>query len=235
MITIRRSEERGHFDHGWLNAYHTFSFGAYTDPEHMGFRCLRAINEDRVAPGRGFGAHGHRDMEIFTYVLEGALAHKDSTGEQHVLKPNMIQAMSAGNGVIHSEFNASQTEPVHFLQVWLLPSAEDAPPRYQQFSYDPSEKRGRLRLLVGPDPNSPEKAAWIRQDARAYACVLEPGEKIEYEVPTGRYSWLQCARGSLLLNASFLAAGDGAAVSEERNLFLESGDSGSEFLLFDLP
>lgn len=235
MITIRRSEERGHFDHGWLNTYHTFSFGAYSDPNHMGFRALRVINEDRVAPGRGFGAHGHRDMEIFTYVLDGALAHNDSTGERHVLKPNMIQAMSAGNGVIHSEFNASQTEPVHLLQIWLLPSVEDVPPRYQQFSYDPSEKQGRLRLLVGPDPNSPESAAWIHQDARAYASVLAPGETIEQTILPGRYAWVQCARGSLELNGSVLAAGDGAAVSNEQHLTIVSGDSGCEFLLFDLP
>jgi redox-sensitive bicupin YhaK (pirin superfamily) len=235
MITIRKSQERGHFDHGWLNTYHTFSFGNYSDPAQMGFRALRVLNEDRVAPGKGFGAHGHRDMEIFTYVLEGALAHKDSMGEQHVLKPNMIQAMSAGSGVIHSEFNASQTEPVHLLQIWILPATEDIAPRYQQFAYDPSEKQGRLRLLVGPDPNPPEPAAFIHQDMRAYASVLAPGKTVEQPIPRGRYAWVQCAQGSITLNGQPLKEGDGAAISDERALLIAGDDrEGGEFLLLDL-
>lgn len=235
MITIRKSQERGHFDHGWLNTHHTFSFGGYSDPAHMNFRALRVLNDDRVAAGKGFGAHGHRDMEIFTYVLEGGLAHNDSMGERHVLKPNMIQAMSAGNGVIHSEFNASQTEPVHLLQVWITPAVEDVPPRYQQFAYDPSEKQGRLRLLVGPDLNPPEPAAFIHQDARAYASVLAPGKTIEQPIARGRYAWVQCAQGNITLNGHLLAEGDGAAVSEERALQIAGdGATGGEFLLIDL-
>jgi len=235
MITIRKSEERGHFDHGWLNTYHTFSFGAYSDPAHMGFRALRVINQDRVAPGRGFGAHGHRDMEIFTYVLEGGLAHKDSTGENHVLRPNEIQAMSAGTGVIHSEFNASQSEPVHLLQIWILPAAEDVPPRYQQFGYDPSEKQNRLRLLVGPDQHPSEPAAFIYQDARAYASVLAPGKTIEQPIAPGRHAWVHCAQGNITLNGHELNGGDGAAISEEPALMIAgNGPTGGEFILIDL-
>jgi redox-sensitive bicupin YhaK (pirin superfamily) len=235
MITIRASQDRGHFDHGWLNTHHTFSFGAYSDPAHMGFRALRVINDDRVAAGRGFGAHGHRDMEIFTYVLEGGLAHDDSTGEHHVLRPNEIQAMSAGSGVIHSEFNASKTEPCHLLQIWILPAVEDVPPRYQQFAYDPSEKQGRLRLLVGPDKNPPEPAAFIYQDARAYASVLAPGKTIEQPVAAGRHAWVQCAQGNITLNGHSLKEGDGAAVSEERALMIAGdGPKGGELILIDL-
>lgn len=235
MIVLRKAEDRGHFDHGWLNTNHTFSFGAYSDPAHMGFRALRVINDDRVAPGRGFGAHGHRDMEIFTYVLEGGLAHNDSMGENHVLQPNMIQAMSAGTGVIHSEFNASKTEPVHLLQIWILPSSEDFAPRYEQFSYDPSEKQGRLRLLVGPDPNPPEPAAFIHQDARAYASVLAPGKTIEQPIAPGRHAWVQVAQGNIVLNGQPLKEGDGAAISDESALRIEgAGPAGGEFLLIDL-
>jgi len=235
MITIRRSEERGHFDRGWLNTYHTFSFGNYSDQAHAGFRALHVLNDDTIAPGRGFGAHGHRDMEIFTYVMEGGLAHNDSTGERHVLKPNEIQAMSAGTGVIHSEFNASQTEPVHLLQIWILPAAEDVPPRYQQFAYDPSEKQGRLRLLVGPDPDPPEPAAFIHQDARAYASVLAPGKTLEQPIVPGRHAWVHCANGNITLNGHALKGGDGAAVSGERALMLAGcGPSGGELLLIDL-
>jgi len=235
MIVLRRAEDRGHLDHGWLNTYHTFSFGSYSDPAHMGFRALRVLNDDRVSPGRGFGAHGHRDMEIFTYVLEGSLAHKDSTGENHVLRPNEIQAMSAGTGVIHSEFNASQTEPVHLLQIWINPAVEDVPPRYQQFEYDPSEKQGRLRLLVGPDRNPPEPAAFIHQDARAYACVLALGKTIEQPIAPGRHAWVHCAEGNIVLNGQPLKGGDGAAVSGERALQISGdGAKGGEFLLIDL-
>jgi len=235
MIVLRRAEDRGHFDHGWLYTYHTFSFGKYSDPAHMGFRALRVLNDDRVAPGKGFGAHGHRDMEIFTYVLEGGLAHNDSTGERHVLRPNEIQAMSAGTGVIHSEFNASQTDPVHLLQIWILPAQEDVPPRYEQFAYDPSEKQNRLRLLVGPDRNPPEPAAFIHQDARAYACVLEAGKTIERPIAAGRHAWVQCAQGDIDLNGNAMKEGDGAAVSGERALQIAgAGAQGGEFLVIDL-
>ena len=150
MITIRRSQERGHADHGWLNTYHTFSFASYHDPAHMGFRSLRVLNDDRVAPGRGFGAHAHRDMEILTYVLDGSLVHKDSMGEQRTFGPNTVQAMSAGTGVVHSEFNASEDEPVHLLQIWIEPAMEDVEPSYQEIPFEPSEKQGRLRLLAAP-------------------------------------------------------------------------------------
>lgn len=235
MIMIRKAEDRGHFDHGWLKTHHTFSFGAYNDPAHMGFRALRVINDDRVAPGRGFGAHGHRDMEIFTYVMEGGLAHNDSTGERHVLRPNEIQAMSAGNGVIHSEFNASQTEPVHLLQIWILPAVEDVPPRYEQFAYAPEEKHNRLRLLVGPDRHPVERSAFIHQDAKAYASVLDAGKTIEQPLAAGRHAWLQVAQGNLVLNGVPMKEGDGAAVSEERVLEIQgAGQNGAEFILIDL-
>jgi hypothetical protein len=235
MINIRRSQDRGRVEQGWLTSRPTFSFGAYSDPTHMGFRSLRVLNEDLIGPGKGFGAHGHRDMEIFTYVLEGGLAHRDSTGENHVLRPNMVQAMSAGNGVIHSEFNASQTEPVHLLQIWILPDKEDVPPRYRQFAYDPAEKQGRLRLLVGPEPDPSEPAACIHQDARAYASVLAPGQKVEHPIAEGRHAWVQIARGDLTLNGQELNEGDGAAVSGERLLQLEgAGPDGAELLLMDL-
>lgn len=235
MIVLRTAEARGHAGHDWLNSYQTFSFGSYSDPAHMGFRALRVLNEDRIAPGRGFGAHGHRDMEIFTYVLEGGLAHKDSLGERHVLQPNMIQAMSAGTGVIHSEFNASATEPVHLLQIWILPAVEDVAPAYRQFAYDPSEKLGRLRLLVGPDRNPPEPAAFINQDARAYASVLGPEKTLEHPIAPGRHAWVQCAQGNIVLNGHALKEGDGAAISEEPALMMAgAGPAGGEFLLIDL-
>jgi quercetin 2,3-dioxygenase len=235
MITIRKSEERGHVDLGWINSYYTFSFGSYSDPAHDNFRALRVLNQDRIAPGKGFGAHGHRDMEIFTYVMEGGLAHRDSMGEKHVLRPNMIQAMSAGNGVIHSEFNASPTEPVHLLQVWIMPAVEDVAPRYRQFAYDPSEKRGRLRLLVGPDEDPPEPAAFIHQDARAYASVLAPGQFLEQPMAPGRHAWVQCAQGNITVNELALKEGDGAAVSEERALTISgAGPAGGELLFIDL-
>jgi redox-sensitive bicupin YhaK (pirin superfamily) len=235
MIVLRRAEDRGHSDHGWLNTYHTFSFASYSDPAHMGFRALRVLNDDRVAPGRGFGAHGHRDMEIFTYVLEGGLAHNDSTGEHQVLKPNEIQAMSAGTGVIHSEFNVSKTDPVHLLQIWIIPAMEDVPPAYQQFAYDPSEKQNRLRLLVGPDRNPPEPAAFIHQDARAYASVLDPGKTLEQPVAPERHAWVHCAQGNIMLNGQKLKEGDGAAISHERVLQIQGGGAkGGELLLIDL-
>jgi quercetin 2,3-dioxygenase len=234
MLTLRKSEERGHSDLGWLDSHHTFSFGGYVDPQHMGFRALRVLNDDRVAPGKGFGAHGHRDMEILSYVLEGTLAHKDSMGEAHTLGPNEVQAMSAGTGVIHSEFNASNTEPTHFLQIWIVPSARDVKPSYQQFAYPPEEKRGRLRLMAGPDHDAKPSAAVIHQDARMYAAVLGAGESIAYRIPAGRYAWVQCATGEIDLNGVTLRAGDGAALSDEPLAAVRGTTGDSEFLLFDL-
>jgi redox-sensitive bicupin YhaK (pirin superfamily) len=232
MITIRHASERGHADHGWLNSWHTFSFANYYDPAHMGFRVLRVINDDRVAPGKGFGAHAHRDMEIVSYVLEGSLAHKDSMGERHVIGPNTIQAMSAGTGIVHSEFNPSETEPVHFLQIWIEPAMEDVEPSYQQISFDPAGKRGRLRLLAGPHPSDGERSAVIHQDAKVYAAELQTGETVAYPLSPDRFAWVQVARGSLKLNGQKLMEGDGAAVAGEHDLSL-TGDG--EFLLFDLP
>jgi redox-sensitive bicupin YhaK (pirin superfamily) len=235
MITIRQAGDRGHADRGWLNSWHTFSFADYYDPAHMGFRALRVINDDRVAPGKGFGAHAHRDMEIVSYVLEGSLAHKDSMGERHVIGPNTIQAMSAGTGIVHSEFNPSETEPVHFLQIWIEPAMEDVEPAYQQISFAPAEKRGRLRLLAGPHAGGAGTSAVIHQDAWVYAAELQEGEKLSHPVAAGRFAWVQVARGHMLLNGQKLSEGDGAAIGEEKELsFAGDGATGAEFLLFDL-
>jgi redox-sensitive bicupin YhaK (pirin superfamily) len=235
MLTLRKAEDRGLSDLGWLKSYHTFSFGGYNDPRHMGFRALRVLNDDRVAPGKGFGAHGHRDMEILTYVLEGALAHKDSMGEEHTLGPNEVQAMSAGTGVIHSEFNASASEPTHFFQVWIVPAARDVAPSYQQFAYAPSEKRGMLRLIAGPDRKTSPAAAFIHQDARMFAAVLRAGDSISYPVASGRHAWVQCASGEIDVNGVAMKEGDGLAVSDEPVVTLRGGGAGDgELLLFDL-
>ena len=235
MLTLRKAEDRGHTDLGWLNSYHTFSFGGYNDPNHMGFRALRVLNDDRVAAGKGFGAHGHRDMEILSYVLEGGLAHKDSMGEQHVLGPNEVQAMSAGTGVIHSEFNASSTSPTHFLQIWIVPAVEDLKPSYQQFAYASSEKRGTLRLIAGPDRTIDPPAAFINQDARMYAAVLPAGASIDYSIRPARHAWVQCATGAIDVNGVALKEGDGLAVSNESALRVQGSSAGdSERLLFDL-
>jgi redox-sensitive bicupin YhaK (pirin superfamily) len=235
MLTLRRAEDRGHSNLGWLDSYHTFSFGGYSDPKHMGFRALRVLNDDRVAPGKGFGAHGHRDMEILSYVLEGKLAHKDSMGEQHVLGPNEVQAMSAGSGVIHSEFNGSTTEATHFLQIWIAPSTADVEPSYQQFAYNPSEKHGTLRLMAGPDRKTTPPSAFIHQDARMYASVLGSGESITHRIAPGRHAWVQCAAGHLNVSGVSLKDGDGLAVSDEAQLSLRGeGTKGGELLLFDL-
>ena len=235
MLTLRRAEDRGHTDLGWLDSHHTFSFGGYMDPDHMGFRALRVLNDDRVAPGKGFGAHGHRDMEILSYVLEGGLAHKDSMSAGSTLGPNEIQLMSAGTGVIHSEFNASDIEPTHFLQIWITPSANDIKPSYQQIAYEPSEKRGALRLIASPDRTAAPQSAFINQDARVYAAVLEPGESVTYQIPNGRHAWVQCATGQLDVNGLALSAGDGLAVSDEAAEVMQgAGEGESELVLFDL-
>ena len=236
MITIRRSQDRGHFDHGWLNTYHTFSFAGYSDPAHMGFRALRVLNDDRVGPGRGFGAHAHRDMEILTYVLEGCLAHKDSMGQQHVFGANTVQSMSAGTGVIHSEFNASDKEPVHFLQIWIEPAVSDIDPSYQQIPFDPDEKRGRFRLLASPHTQGGDRgAALIHQDAFIYVALLNTGDVLKRPLNTSRHAWVQVAQGSMFLNGEALEEGDGAACSGESDLTFTARDgTRAEFLLFDL-
>ena len=235
MINIRRSDERGQADHGWLKARFTFSFAGYYDPEHMGFRSLRVMNEDRISPGRGFGPHAHRDMEIISYILEGTLAHRDSMGEQHTIGPNEIQTMSAGNGIVHSEFNASDTEPVHLMQIWIEPTSKDLHPSYQQIAFSPEEKRGRLRLLAGPEASEDEPAAIINQDARLYVAELASGETVTHVLAPERYGWMQVVRGESSLNGQLLQQGDGAAFSGENELWVAgSGPEGTEVLLFDL-
>jgi len=236
MIVIRRSAERGHADLGWINSYYTFSFASYYDPAHMGFRALRVINEDRIAAGRGFGAHAHRDMEILTYVLDGGLTHRDSMGEIQTFGANTIQAMSAGTGVIHSEFNASAQEAGHFLQIWIEPAVMDVEPSYQQISFDPREKRGRFRLLAAPQGSNhhDSQAVTIHQDAFVYASVLGSGENLRHKLAPGRHAWVQIALGNVSMNGEALAEGDGASVSAEQDLSFTGGQDGSEFLFFDL-
>ena len=230
MISIRRAADRGHFDHGWLNTYHTFSFADYHDPAHMGFRSLRVLNDDRVAPGQGFGEHRHRDMEIVSYVLEGALAHRDNMGNSGVIRPGDVQRMSAGTGVQHSEFNGSKSEPVHFLQIWILPETPGAPPGYEQKTFPPETRRGKLRLVGSRDGR--DGSLTVRQDVAIYASVLEAGKKVRHALVPGRHAWLQVAAGALELNGNRLEAGDGAAVTDEDEL--DIAGKGAEFLLFDL-
>jgi redox-sensitive bicupin YhaK (pirin superfamily) len=231
-IMVRRAGERGHADHGWLDTWHTFSFADYYDPRFMGFRVLRVINEDFVAPGRGFPTHGHRDMEIITYVLEGALEHRDSLGTGSVIRPGEVQRMSAGTGVRHSEANPSSTDPLHLLQIWIEPATTGIAPGYEQRAFADADRRGRLRLVAGPD--GAEGSVTIHQDARVYATVLGAGDKVTHRLAPGRYGWLHVARGALALNGQRLGAGDGAAIGEESALTL-TGETASEALLFDLP
>ena len=231
MITIRKSEERGHFDFGWLDTYHTFSFDQYYDPAHMHFRSLRVINEDRVATGRGFPTHSHRDMEIITYILSGALEHRDSMGNGSVIRPGDVQRMSAGTGVAHSEFNPSQTEPVHLLQIWIMPRARNLPPSYEQKYFSEEGRRGRLRLVASEDGR--DGSVTIQQDASVYAGILAPDSAIEHTPSDNRYAWIQVARGTLNVNGHDLRQGDGAAISNESSLKLVSADE-AELLLFDL-
>ena len=236
MIKVRKSEDRGHVNRGWLNANFSFSFADYHDPQYMGFRVLRVVNDDRIAPGKGFGPHAHRDMEIVTYVLEGGLLHRDSTGEQHVLRPNEVQTMSAGSGIIHSEFNVSETEPVHSIQMWIHTAKEDVPPSYQQVSFLPAEKRGQFRLLAGPKMSPEQPATTINQDALIYVSELGSGEALKRGLAPDRHAWIQVVRGDVEMNGHALNEGDGAAVSDERELsFSVNGPSSCEFLLFDLP
>jgi redox-sensitive bicupin YhaK (pirin superfamily) len=231
MITVRRGSERGSSKFNWLDSRHTFSFGDYYDPQNMGFSDLRVINEDRVAPGGGFPTHSHRDMEIITYVLEGALAHKDSTGTSSVIRVGDVQRMSAGTGISHSEYNASQTEPVHFLQIWILPDKTGLPPGYEQRSFDLQKRSGTWLLVAAPD--DPERAVKLHQDAKLWLAVIPQGGELAYAVEGARHAWLQVARGKVGVNGATLNAGDGAAINEERGLNLKATEQ-SEILLFDL-
>jgi redox-sensitive bicupin YhaK (pirin superfamily) len=231
MQRLRRAAERGHADHGWLDSFHSFSFADYYDPSHMGFRALRVINDDTVAPGRGFGAHPHRDMEIISYVLDGGLAHRDSMGTGSVIRPGDVQRMSAGTGVVHSEHNASPSEPVHFLQIWLVPSERGLAPGYEQRTFSAEEKAGRLRLVASPDGR--DGSVTVHADASLYAGVLGAGEAAELPLPPGRHAWVQLARGKARVNGHDLGAGDGLALSDEARVQIEGVDAG-EVLVFDL-
>ena len=231
MFLLRPASERGLADHGWLKSYHSFSFADYHDPRHMGFRALRVINEDRVQPGRGFGAHSHRDMEIISYVLEGGLRHKDSIGTGSVIRPGDVQRMSAGRGVTHSEFNASDQELVHFLQIWLLPNQRGLAPSYEQKTFHAEGKAGRLELVASPDGSG--GGLTIHCDARLYVGGFAAGQQQSLELGTGRHAWVQVTRGALRVQGKELVAGDGAALSDEPLLALE-GTSGGEALVFDL-
>ena len=231
MITLRPAQERGTAYFGWLDSRHTFSFGEYFDPNHMGFGNLRVINEDKVTPGQGFGTHGHRDMEIISYVLEGALEHKDSIGTGSIIRPGDVQRMSAGTGIMHSEYNASKTEPVHFLQIWILPERKGIAPGYEQKSFTEAEKRGGLRLVGSR--NGRDGSITIHQDVDLYAATLHKGDEVSHTA-NGRVAWLQVAQGAVQLNDQTLAAGDGAAISDESLLTLRGAANGAEVLLFDM-
>lgn len=231
MIVRRPSNARGLADHGWLTSRHSFSFAEYHDPAHMGFRNLRVINEDRVAPGQGFGAHGHRDMEIISYVLAGELAHQDNMGTGSVIRPGDVQRMSAGTGVRHSEMNPSPEQAAHFFQIWLLPARTGIAPGYEQKRFDDAEKRGRLRLVAARDGR--DGAITVHADAELYAGLLAPGEHTRLELQPGRHAWIQVARGTIVVNGQALEAGDGAAVSDETALDV-TASSDAEVLVFDL-
>jgi len=231
MIAIRKANERGHADHGWLDTHFTFSFADYYDPKHIQFRTLRVMNDDRVAGGGGFPMHPHRDMEIVTYVLEGALEHRDSMGNGSVIRPGDVQYMSAGTGVTHSEFNASKKDPVHLYQIWMFPDKAGHKPAYDQKTFDAAEKRGRLRLVASSDGRG--GSVKIRQDNELYATILCANESVRHELKANRHAYVQVARGSVTLNGRPLGEGDGAAVSEEKSLEL-TGVKDAEVLLFDL-
>jgi redox-sensitive bicupin YhaK (pirin superfamily) len=233
MIKIRPANERGHFNHGWLDTYHTFSFADYLDPRHMSFGPLRVINEDRVAPAMGFPTHPHRDMEIITYVLEGELSHRDSMGNGSTMRPGEVQRMSAGTGVRHSEFNSSQTDPLHLLQIWIMPSENGFPPSYEQKEFSTVEKLNRLRLVASPD--GADGSVTIHQDALVYASILEKGKSVEHELAPKRKAWIQVARGSVLLNGKELKQGDGGGIEKEPAVEITgASDSAAEILLFDM-
>ncbi len=231
MLTIRPAGQRGHAVHGWLDSHHTFSFADYHDPQHMGFRALRVINDDRVSAGQGFGRHPHRDLEIISYVLEGALAHQDSLGTGSVIVPGDVQRMSAGTGVSHSEYNASKTEPVHFLQIWLRPTQTGTAPGYEQKSFPKAEQQGRLRVIAAPDGR--DDSVTVHADAILYAGFFDAGENADLTLAPGRHAWVHVARGSVRVNGAELHEGDGAALSDEPSLHVE-GVRGGEVLIFDL-
>ena len=231
MFQIRRAEDRGHADHGWLNTYHTFSFSSYQDPQHMRFRSLRVMNEDVIAPGQGFGTHPHHDMEIVTYVLEGALEHKDSMGNGEVLRPGEFQRMSAGTGITHSEFNPSSEQPVHLYQIWLFPDQKRIQPSYEQKQFSEAERHNRLRLVASRE--AADESLRIHQDARIFLSNLDAGTTLNHTIATGRFAWLQVLRGSVVANGLTLATSDGVAVSEERSLAIRA-KSDAEIMLFDL-
>lgn len=232
MITIRPAAERGHADYGWLDTHHTFSFARYYDPEHMGFKTLRVINDDTVAPGKGFGTHPHDNMEIITYVVDGALEHKDSMGSGSVLRHGDVQRMSAGTGVTHSEFNHSKSEPLRLLQIWLIPAERDIEPGYEEKFFSPDDKRGRLQLLVAPGGR--DGALTIHQDAALYATVLADGEAVEHTLDAGRGAWVQVVRGDVTVNGTTLTKGDGASITGEGFVALKGAGEEAEVLLFDL-
>ncbi|WP_250512518.1 pirin family protein [Caballeronia sp. INDeC2] len=231
MFEIRRSNDRGHANHGWLDSYHSFSFADYYDPEHMHFGALRVINEDRVAGGQGFGAHGHRDMEIVSYVLDGALAHRDSMGNGSTIRPGDVQRMSAGTGVRHSEFNGSPTDTAHFLQIWIIPDAPGGAPGYEEKRFADDEKRGRLRLIASPEAT--DGSVTIGADARIFAGLFNGDERADFDVPAGRRVYVHVARGAVTVNGEALGAGDAAKLEDVSKVTLEKGDN-AEVLLFDL-
>ncbi|MBD2484815.1 pirin family protein [Planktothrix sp. FACHB-1365] len=231
MITVRKSQDRGHIKIDWLESYHTFSFGNYYDPEYMGWRSLRVINEDWVQPGKGFPTHPHRDMEIITYILQGSLEHKDSLGTGSIIQRGEVQRMSAGTGIRHSEFNPSTTEAVHLLQIWLLPDTEGLSPSYEQQSFPLLEQPGQLQLIASP--HDVDQAVKIHQNVNLYAACLQPNDRISYSLPSQRYAWIQVARGEIILNQLSLTAGDGVAISQEPEITL-TASSDAEILLFDL-
>ncbi len=231
MIHLRKSSDRGRGDHGWLNSYHTFSFANYHDPDHMGFRALRVMNEDRVASGQGFGTHAHHDMEIVSYVLDGALEHKDSMGNGEILKAGEFQRISAGSGITHSEFNPSTDQPAHFYQIWLLPAVKGLEPSYEQKSFDSGLRRNRLQLVASPD--AAEGSLTIQQDVRIYLADVQANKDVLFELPEQRYAWIQVLCGSVQVNSVRLEAGDGVAASDEHKLQIV-GDADSEIMLFDL-
>ncbi len=232
MQEIRRSNERGHAQHGWLDSFHSFSFADYFDPEHVEFGPLRVINEDRVAAGAGFGTHGHRDMEIISYVLEGELAHKDSLGNGSTLRPGDVQRMSAGTGVMHSEFNPSPSTPVHFLQIWIQPAERGIAPGYEEKRFDDAQKRGRLRLIASPD--GAEASVRIHQDARVYAGLFDAAEQVRFVLQPGRRAYVHVARGSIAVNGQRLSAGDALKARDLERIELADAEQ-AEVLLFDLP
>lgn len=232
MLTLRRSQERGYADHGWLKSHHTFSFANYYDPRHMGFGPLRVINDDQIAAGRGFGTHGHRDMEIITYVLDGAVAHKDSMGNGSTIRPGDVQRMSAGRGVLHSEFNPQPDHGTHLLQIWIEPNVAGIDPSYEEKRFEEADKRGRLRLVASPDAQ--DGSVLIHQDARLYAGLFDGDERATLALDAGRRAWVHVARGKVTVNGKAVVAGDAVAVEEEKEIVLEQGE-GAEVLVFDLP